>query len=377
MKCHDFLQKHCLSCDLLSYEYLTTIKMKEEKLLNLFPLAKDKILPSIFEEKKTIGSRNKAKLSVVLIDGEIQFGFMDSDTQFKKLENCPLHAFAINDSLSLIKKLLLEFKIFPYDLQNKSGELKFILITYSESTDQLLIRFILRSKESLDRLKKMTQVLVIKNSKVKVVTANIQKVHQAILEGDEEIVITEEHAITHNFQQAQLFQGPRSFFQTNTLIAEKLYSDFQNELSKIPVENILDLYCGVGAFSFYAKKYCKRVVGIEISSEAIKFANYAKEQNKVLGIDFKAMDTEAFLKINQEKFQAIIVNPPRRGLNEEIIKSLIAFSPEYIFYSSCDAETLARDCNQLNSDYQISSMRVFDMFPFTSHFETLMVLIKK
>lgn len=375
MKCHHYIKKHCLSCDLLSHDYPASISIKEQKLAQLFEDHLDKIKLSAMCDGKIEGTRNKAKLAVANIHGEIEFGFYDQHMHFKRLEDCPLHAPAINDALISLKKQLTTHQIIPYDLSKKNGELKYVLITYSESANDLLIRFVLRSKESLIRLKKLTIDLMADNSIIKVVTANIQPTHQAILEGDEEIVLTEIDYITHQFGEYALFQGPRSFFQTNSAMALKLYHHCQNELKALAIDSVLDLYCGVGAFSFFARKHCKRVTGIEISDAAIFYANQAREKNNHHDIQFTTMDVEIFL-IQQEsmRFDAMIVNPPRRGLNEVIIENILRLKPTHLLYSSCNAETLRRDLSQLESQYQINSLQLFDMFPFTNHFETLAVL---
>lgn len=298
--------------------------------------------------------------------------------QFKELENCPLHASVINDVLVVLKNQLVVHKIIPYDLFLKKGELKYLLITYSESANELLLRFVLRSKESLYRLKKLTQDLLAINPIIKVVTANIQATHQAILEGDEEIVLTEADCITHHFDKYSLFQGPRSFFQVNSAMASKLYRQFQNELSVLSIHSFLDLYCGVGAFSFYAGKHCPNVLGVEISDAAIFYANKAKERNNSAHVNFLASDVENFLETQQTaNYDAVMVNPPRRGLNASIITHIMRLAPTYLFYSSCNVETLHRDILQLEGQYQLHSLQIFDMFPFTSHFETLALLTRK
>jgi 23S rRNA (uracil747-C5)-methyltransferase len=383
MKCHDFLSKHCHSCELLSLDYSSSVRTKEEKLYGLFSdnlTSKEIIRPSSICKAGAAETRNKAKLAVSLVDGEIQFGFYDNGIQFKKLEQCPLHAGIINDVLVTIKTLLVKHKIIPYDVSTKFGELKYLLITYSKSSDELLIRFVVRSKESLDRLRKLSADLLLLWPGVKVVTANIQNIHQAILEGEEEIVLTEKDHITHHFDDYLLFQGPRSFFQTNTDMAKELYRQFELELSGLNVKKLLDLYCGVGAFSFYASKTCEKVLGIEISKDAIGYANLAKVHNQSAHLEFIAQDAEVFLNQQSEEHQhydAIVVNPPRRGLNEQIIKQLMALDPKYIFYSSCNVETLYRDWKILEKKYHIKSLQLFDMFPYTEHFETLMILSAK
>ena len=149
------------------------------------------------------------------------------------------------------------------------------------------------------------------------------------------------------------------------------------EIKALKIEKLLDLYCGVGAFSFYAAKYCQKIDGVEISKEAISFANMGKEKNCLHQINFQAMDTADFLQQNLINYDGVMVNPPRRGLDEEIIKNIITINPRIIFYSSCNAETLKKDWISLKNHFKIVSLQLFDMFPHTSHFETLMILLNK
>ena len=102
--------------------------------------------------------RNKAKLAIALIQNQIQFGFYTNQMQFKQLEDCPLHAPAINALLIELKTQLNHYKITPYDLVTKKGELKYVLITYSESTNELLLRLVLRSTALTTQIKKVTKI---------------------------------------------------------------------------------------------------------------------------------------------------------------------------------------------------------------------------
>ena len=379
MKCHHYLKKHCLSCDLLSLGYTASVKQKEAALAAFFPEQVAKIKPAMIPSANhQPGSRNKAKLAVAFNQGEIQFGFYDSTQQFKVLEDCPLHAEPINQLLVYLKQSLREFNLRPYDLSKRLGELKFVIITYSESTNEILLRFVLRSTAQLHRLKLLVLAMHEKQPNVKVITANIQNKHQAILEGDEEFVLTAKETITHQFSDVVLYQGPRSFLQTNSAVALSLYQQFQNELSHLPITSLLDLYCGVGAFAFFANKHCQKVVGVEISEAAIDYANQARVANHANDTQFIAMDVEPYLKsLKPNSFDAILVNPPRRGLNQAIVDDLLRLAPTYIFYSSCNAASLQRDWRQLEAEYEMASLQLFDMFPHTSHFETLMILVRK
>lgn len=358
--------------------YAASLQQKEAVLAELFPEDTAKMQPAIAApSSQQSGSRNKAKLAVAEVLGQHQFGFYDALQAFKALEDCPLHAAPINALLLVLKRLLGDARISPYDLKSRSGELKFVIITYSETTNELLLRFVLRSKAALIQLQSLTQKLIEIEPRVKVVTANIQGKHQAILEGDEELVLTTRETIAHQFGEVTLLQGPRSFFQTNSGMAHALYHHFQTALRLTPVKTLLDLYCGVGAFSFFAMPHCERVVGVELSPAAIHCAKQAIGMNTEKNIEFIARDAEVYLQTaHPHQFDGVVVNPPRRGLNEAVIGDIIRLSPDYIFYSSCNATTLKRDCEQLEPHYQRVSLQLFDMFPYTSHFETLVVLVK-
>ena len=377
MKCSDFERTYCTSCNLLNLSYQETIVLKEKKLDSLFyeDLLKRRASVSLVQTARE--SRTKAKFAVFSRNDEIEFGFYSADGVAKRLEDCPLHANGINQILNSIKGILKKYKITSYDIATKKGELKYLLISKSDSNDELLLRFILRSKEALDRLRIAVIDLEALPFHVSVVTANIQPVHQAILEGDEEIILTSKKMINHQFDEFNLLLGPRSFFQVTPEIARKLYSTLALELEKNKINSVLDLYCGVGAFSFYSSRFTSKVVGVEISQEAIACAEESKRLNKISNAHFFSMDAEQYLKQSSEKFEAVIVNPPRRGLNTTIVNLLKSMQPKMIYYSSCNAETLLRDYLELKNDYSIEMFQLFDMFPYTDHFETLMCLKKK
>lgn len=378
MDCHWFNTSHCRSCELLDRSYADTILLKEKKLVELFSGHNLFLKKTVGLNNKIENSRNKAKLAVFGDDSGIQFGFYDGQLNFKKLEECPLHMEGLNELLPVLKTKLMEYKITPYSLTEKKGELKYVILSKSQSHNDLLVRFVLRSKESLDRLKKMAAVLVSEFPFIKVVTANLQPEHKAVMEGDEEIVLTTEDKILHQFDDVYLTLGPRSFFQVTPEIAGKLYASAGHVIEEYKVKSFLDLFCGVGAFSYFAAKTCPDVLGVELSREAIVCAQSSQELNKVSGnISFEALDVEAFLKTLDKKFEAVLVNPPRRGLNKSIIKDILAQKPKLIIYSSCNAETLSRDFSDMNHEYEIASTQLFDMFPYTEHFETLMIMLRR
>ena len=377
MHCLWFQSSHCSSCTLLNLTYEESLSRKQSDLLEILPEVKTKLLP-IVGLKQVEASRSKAKLAVYRAEGKITFGFYDEKGIPKQLAHCPLHKTQLNNLLPELAGLLEAFAIEPYDIKTKKGEIKYLILSESESHGEILCRFTIRSKESLDRLRKLALELQLKFPSVKVVTANLQPLHQAVMEGDEKIVLSVEQMIQHRFDKVHLTLGPRSFFQVTPEMALALYSSVGNLVKKFQMRSFLDLYCGVGAFSYFAALNAKKVLGVELSKEAIRCAESSIAFNQVAGdISFQSLDVEKFLQKKGLDFESVMVNPPRRGLNDTIITSLLSGEFKYLFYSSCNARTLARDHVRIAEAYNIVSVQIFDMFPFTEHFETLILYEKK
>ena len=379
MDCTKFKNHECRSCDLLEMTYQETLRHKERELSNLFADHTLSLQKTIGLKNPHLPSRNKMKLAVSDHQGEMTFGFYKSDMSFVELENCPLHLEGLNSLLPVLKNGLKEFHIPAYQLKTQTGELKYVIVSQTKQTSshttQYLIRFVLRSKESLDRLRKLSIRLQDKRSDIKVITANLQPEHKAIFEGEEEIILTSESHIIQNYGAMTLSIGARSFFQVTPEIAEQLYSTASDWVREFGIQSFLDLFCGVGAFTFALGKNAKRVLGVELSPQAIDEAVRMKNTNGP-HIDFISADVLTFLQDNQETFEAICVNPPRRGLGPEIIEHLKTIKPDYILYSSCNAQTLKADFDHLKEHYSVLKSQIFDMFPFTHHYETL-VLFKR
>lgn len=376
MDCNAYNEFRCRSCQYLDRSYQASVEAKEEHLFSLFQRETLIGYESPFKLEEVAASRNKAKLAVSLVENEICFGLYSRDQKFSAVEDCPLHVSGLNDFLINLKPLLNEFKIVPYDLQSRTGELKYIILTKSESTNEVLCRLVLRSKESLDRLKKMAIKLSQNNSQL-VMTANIQPVHSAVLEGEEELVLTDKKTIEHHYHNLILELGPKSFFQVTSVVAQNLYQTIATFLQNNPVDSMLDLYCGVGAFSLYGAPFVKRSVGVEISNDAINLAKINADRNQFSHLQFISTDVNHFwAAIPHKNYELILVNPPRSGVGEKSINEMLRLNPNFIVYSSCNALTLKRDYELIKNQYRMIFCRIFDMFPYTAHYETLMIFQK-
>lgn len=290
------------------------------------------------------------------------------------LIDCPLYDLSMQKVLHTVQEWLRELGIKGYDIKLRKGELKYVLLTRSKSNGSMMLRFVLRSHGIIGRLQNGIDELLKRSPELKVVTVNIQPVHMAILEGDEEIFLTDQKRLEERFNSIPLFIRPKSFFQTNPEVAEKLYRTASEWADESKPKILWDLFCGVGGFALHCAAPDRSIVGIEIEPEAIECARDSAAQLELSNLRFESLDAATFSATAGEKPDLIIVNPPRRGLGDQICKWLGRIGSERILYSSCNATSLAKDLEGL-SGYCIHRIQLFDMFPHTAHYEVLVELV--
>lgn len=371
--CRYFNQSVCKSCDLITIDYSVQVAYKEDTLRTSLKHLKIPAL-DLSVSSSQISFRNKAKFAVT---GDIQnpvIGLTGEDhlDQGRELLECPLHVEQINKILPQIKNFITLSNLVPYQIKEKKGELKGIILYYSVNSDEGYIRFILRSKESLDRIRKNLSFFK-ELANWKSISANIQPIPHAVLEGDEEIWFTDKTTIKNRLGNFEFTLSPQGFVQTNQKVAEELYKEAAAWIRDLSVNKMLELYCGQGPFSFFASEEVQESLGIEINAQSVDSANaIAKSMNKS-HLKFVQSDA-AEMKAKSVEYHPdlILVNPPRRGLGETV-QLLNEVRSRYIIYSSCDHETLAKDLSLVRG-YSIQKIKMFDMFPHTKHFETLVLL---
>lgn len=172
--------------------------------------------------------------------------------------------------------------------------------------------------------------------------------------------------------------GPKSFFQTNSAQAKVLY-DVTKELANLqPDDVVYDLYTGVGSIALYVSDSCKQVVGIEQIDAAIEDAKQNAVLNAVTNCSFYAGDVRMVLKeefiANHGKPDVVITDPPRAGMHEDVVKTLLQLEAPKIVYVSCNAATQARDLQWLSEKYEVIRIQAVDMFPHTTHIENVVLL---
>ncbi|UYP72208.1 23S rRNA (uracil(747)-C(5))-methyltransferase RlmC [Pantoea dispersa] len=374
MHCALYQAGRCRSCQWLEKPYPQQLSDKQTQLTQLLdgmPVADWR--PPITSAQQ--GFRNKAKM---VVSGSVEkplFGMVARDGEPVDLCACPLYPASFVAVFDVLKPFIARAGLTPYNVARKRGELKFLLLT--ESTQGgMMLRFVLRSHSKLAQLRAALPWLQQQLPQLQVISANIQPVHMAILEGEEEIALTPEQALPERFNDVPLYIRPQSFFQTNPQVAAALYATARDWVAELPVHSMWDLFCGVGGFGLHCATPQMQLTGIEISAEAIACAQQSAQQLGLEQVSFAALDSTQFATGHTSVPQLVLVNPPRRGIGAELCAWLSRMAPDYILYSSCNPASMAQDIARL-ADYDISRVQLFDMFPHTAHFEVLTLLRRK
>ncbi|MEG1146201.1 MAG: 23S rRNA (uracil(1939)-C(5))-methyltransferase RlmD [Bacilli bacterium] len=335
--------KECGGCDLQHINYNNQLNYKNKKIKDIMKKYAniDNVEP-IVESPNQFNYRNKITLKV-----QNGLGFYKRRTNSLVLINECLLA---NNKINKIIKDLNQINNFK-----NINEISIRNINSSKTA----LTLYLHESSNIDDIQKYSD----KNDII--LNTFIEKNHYNI---------KDESKILAKLDTFEFIVSPLAFFQVNTEQTLNLYNKVLEYLDLDGTQNILDLYCGTGTIGIFASKKAKKVLGIEISKSAIEDAKTNKKINNISNIDFICGDTEKVIKEINQKFHAIIVDPPRSGLTTSIIKDIYQIKPEKIVYVSCDPITLARDLNILKEKYEVLEITPFDMFPNTYHVETVVKL---
>lgn len=374
MHCALYDANRCRSCQWLEKPYPQQLDDKQSQLAQLladFPVAN--WLPPVASAQERF--RNKAKM---VVSGSVErpvFGLVQRNGEAVDLCDCPLYPDSFSPVLATLKPFIARAGLTPYNIERRRGELKYLLLT--ESTQGgMMLRFVLRSHTKLTQLCHALPWLQQQLPQLTVISANIQPVHMAILEGDEEIPLTPTQSLAEVFNGVPLWIRPQSFFQTNPQVAGALYATARDWVRQLRITSMWDLFCGVGGFGLHCASPEIQLTGIEISAEAIHCAQRSAHMLGLNNVSFAALDSTAFATERDAVPQLVLVNPPRRGIGKALCDYLSAMAPDYVLYSSCNPQTMAQDIARL-SDYAITQVQLFDMFPHTAHFEVLTLLTRQ
>lgn len=376
--------KRCGGCNLRHIKYQETLKLKQNAVQSLV----DKTLKNKIRVKETIGMenpyyyRNKVQYPVGIDkNGKPQIGvFANRSHEIIPIEKCFIQNEKSEEIAKYIFELWNENNYTIYNEETRKGLLRHIVIKTGIKTNQYMCILVVNG-QGFDNEKEFVSKIANKYKEIRAIIVNSNMKNTNVILGLENRTIFGKGYIEDKLGEYIFKISPLSFYQVNPIQAEKLYN-LGIEKAMITKDDIVfDLYCGIGTISLFMSKYAKKVYGIEIVEEAIKAAKENAEINSVDNVEFIAGDVEKVLSniIYDRKIipDIVMVDPPRRGLDNTSINNILSIKSKRLVYISCNPATLVRDLAKLEEMYEVEEIVPVDMFPFTSHIETVTVLTLK
>lgn len=376
--------KRCGGCSLRHIEYNQTLKMKQNAVQSLV----NKTLKNKISVQETLGMenpqnyRNKAQYPVgINKDGKPVMGVFANRTH----EIIPIKECFIQDKQAeKVAKFIFDFitknNISIYDEKTRKGLVRHIVTKIGKKTNEIMCVIVINGIQ-MPKEDELVEAVTSNFKNVKTIVKNINMKNTNVILGKENINLYGDGYITDILGEYTFKISPLSFYQVNPIQAEKLYNIGVEGANITKDDVVFDLYCGIGTISLFMAKNAKKVYGIEIVEEAIEAAKENAKMNGVENTEFIAGDVEEILDelINEKAItpDIVMVDPPRKGLDNKSIDNILRIKPKRLVYISCNPATLVRDLAKLEDDFKIDFIKPVDMFPFTSHVECCSVLYLK
>ena len=379
----------CGGCQIQALSYSKQLEFKKNKvrgnLIRIGGFAEefiDEIMEPIGGMEDPFHYRNKAQYPMGTDkEGNLIAGFYAGRThQIIPNLDCALGSEMNRVILEKILAFMNQYKLTAYDEETRKGLVRHILIREGFATKEIMVCIIINGTK-LPHSEKLAEVLA-KIPGMTSISLNINKKRNNVILGDKVKTIWGKEYITDKIGDISYEISPLSFFQVNPHQTWKLYSKALEYADLHGEETVWDLYCGIGTISLFLAQKAKFVRGVEIVPAAIEDARRNAHLNEIDNVEFFVGKAEEVLPREYEKngvyADVIVVDPPRKGCDEMLLKTILKMQPKRVVYVSCDSATLARDLRFLcDNGYELKKVCGVDQFPQTVHVETVVLLQRK
>ncbi len=372
-------RKKCGGCQLLNMSYEEQLSHKQKTVIRLLGsfCHVDEIIGMDFPYKY----RNKAQYAFGNRNGKIICGVYQSSThKIVDIEECLLTTDKADEIALTVKKLLKSFKLKAYDENTKSGFLRHLLIKTGFKSGEIMVVLVTGTQE-FPKKRSFVNALVKAHPEIKTVVQNVNNRFTSMILGAKSETLYGDGKITEELCGLKFRISPKAFYQINPTQTEILYNTALDFAGFRGDESIIDAYCGTGTIGLIAAGRVKSVLGVEINADAVKDAKENARLNGIKNVRFFTADAGEFmtsLAQENEKIDAVIMDPARAGADIPFLSSLVKLAPKKIVYVSCNPETLARDLRYLvKNGYKVRKIQPVDMFPHTEHCESVCVLERR
>ncbi len=376
----------CGGCVYRHMSYEAELKVKHKKVFDAVTRIgkvegeKVKSIIGAFETQ-TDRYRNKAQIPVGIgKNGEVEMGFYSRHShRIVNCDDCLLSPEIFTQISDTFKEFITKYPYLIYNEEKHSGKIRHLYLRIGEKTGEVMVCIVANGRK-FDHQEELFNSITEKHPEVKSIIINVNKAKTNVILGDENIVAFGKESISDILCDLRFELSPLAFYQVNRTQAQRLYEKAREYASLSGDEVLLDLYCGTGTIGLSMAKDCKELVGVEIIAEAIENAKINAENNGIKNACFICGDaTKAAFELKKEGItpDVIVVDPPRKGLTPELINTIVEMNPKRVVYVSCDPATLGRDLKQFEeSEYSVKEITPVDLFPRTSHCESVALLLK-
>ncbi|MDR7317749.1 23S rRNA (uracil(1939)-C(5))-methyltransferase RlmD [Brevibacillus nitrificans] len=326
------------------------------------------------------GYRNKAQFQVGKQDGKLIAGLYQTGShKLVNLEGCQVQHDATSQIVQAAKQILEELGIPVYDERKRTGVIRTIVARVAFGTGETQLTLVTATPD-IPRVKELILELRTRLPQLVGITQNVNAQKTSLVFGDKTISLWGKPTIAEKLGDLSFALSARAFFQLNPEQTKKLYDQVKDAARLTGKELVLDLYCGTGTIGLWLAPYAREVRGIELIPEAVDDAKRNAEHNQIENASFHVGRAEQLMpKWAKQGVRpdVVVVDPPRTGLDDALIRSLLDVTPARIVYVSCNPSTLAKDIAKLQTKYKLVSVQPVDMFPHTSHVEAVSLLTLK
>ena len=377
------IYKECGGCQLQHLSYEGQLKAKQQQVKDAMEhighLRNLPVLPTL-GAKEPWNYRNKVAFPVGREKGKTIIGcFAQGTHKIIDSSDCMIQDKINNEAISAVREVIDRLNIPVYDEDRHTGVMRHVVARTGEK-GQLMVVLVTATKQ-LSREKEIIKMLRSRLPQMVSLQQNIQTYRTNVILGRETKLLWGRPTIKAKLGKFSFNVSARSFFQVNTKQAEVLYDKALEFAQLTGKETVIDAYCGTGTISLYLAQKAHRVYGVEIVSPAIKDAEKNARENNVKNAEFIVGDcTKVMPRLFNQGIRpdVIVVDPPRAGCTEVVLKTFANMQPNRIVYVSCNPATLARDLEILDKlGYKTEKVQPVDMFVASSHVESVALINKK
>lgn len=374
----------CGGCQLQHMTYQAQLNMKKEQVVNLFhrkgPFEDTPIQPTLGMEQPW-RYRNKSQIPVGKDkDNKAIMGFYRQRSHdIIDMDSCLIQDEQHQNIMNYVKQWFNELNMSIYDEKNKRGLMRHLVIRTGYHTDEIMVIFVTNGKK-FKNANVLVQKLISEFPNITSIKQNINDTHSNVIMGPQSVTLYGKDKIIDELSEVTFNISDQSFYQINSAQTEKLYQKAIDYAQLSGEEIVLDTYCGIGTIGLYMAPQAKHVYGVEVVPSAIKDAQENATKNQLNNTTFecgKAEDVILEWKAQGIKPDVVMVDPPRKGCDETFIKTLLKLNPKRIVYISCNPSTQQRDAQLLSDNYHLVEITPVDMFPQTTHIETVALFERK